>query len=69
MEPQNFRHYDRETDTSKYDFPSDLPLRPAQMNTSGKAIQVRVNQFKVTQWPQKTVHQYDVSSIPSQTHT
>jgi hypothetical protein len=27
----------------------------------GKEIQIRVNQFKVTQWPQKTVYQYDVS--------
>jgi eukaryotic translation initiation factor 2C len=61
MEPHNFRHYDRRTDEAKYAFPSDLPLRPKDLNSSGKAIQVRVNQFKVTQWPQKKVYQYDVS--------
>jgi eukaryotic translation initiation factor 2C len=61
MEPSNFRSYDRSTDTEKYNFPSDLPLRPGT-NTQGKAVEIRVNQFKVIQWPLKDVYQYDVSS-------
>jgi len=60
MEPMNFRSYDRVTDTESYQFPSDLPGRPG-LNTKGKAIQIRVNQYKVIAWPQKDVYQYDVS--------
>ncbi|KAI9745992.1 MAG: hypothetical protein M1818_000673 [Claussenomyces sp. TS43310] len=60
MEPQNFRYYDRNTDTVKNEIPNNLPLRPKDMNTTGKAVTVRVNQFKVVKWPQKTVYQYDV---------
>ena len=64
MEPENFRIRTKEvTDDAKYDFPSDLPLRPG-VNTTGKAIQIRVNQYKVAQWPQRDVYQYDVS-LPS----
>ncbi len=62
MEPFNFRHLDVETNTSKYKFPTTLPKRPVDNQPKlGREIQVRVNQFKVTQWPQKTVYQYDVS--------
>jgi eukaryotic translation initiation factor 2C len=61
MEPSNFRSYDRSTDTEKYNFPSDLPLRPGT-NSQGKAVEIRVNQFKVVQWPGKDVYQYDVST-------
>lgn len=62
MEPFNFRHLDVETNTSKYNFPTTLPNRPVDNQPKlGKEIQIRVNQFKVTQWPQKTVYQYDVS--------
>ncbi|KAE9369735.1 Piwi-domain-containing protein [Stipitochalara longipes BDJ] len=43
-----------------YDFPSDLPLRPG-VNTTGKGITIRVNQFKVSQWPQRDVYQYDIN--------
>jgi len=64
MEPQNFRIRTKEvTDEAKYDFPSDLPLRPG-VNTTCKAIQIRVNQYKVAQWPQRDIFQYDVS-LPS----
>lgn len=54
------RSYDRETNTPNSQFPSDLPLRPG-VNTAGKVIKVRVNQYKVAQWPVKDVYQYDVS--------
>lgn len=60
MEPMNYRAYDRQTDTWKSNFSSELPLRPGT-NTAGKQIQIRVNQFKVTQWPGKDIYQYDVS--------
>lgn len=60
MEHLNYRTYNRETDTESYKFPSTLPLRPG-INTTGKAIEIRVNQFKVAQWPTKDVYQYDVS--------
>jgi hypothetical protein len=61
MEPENFRLRTKEfTDDAKYNFPSDLPLRPGK-STVGKAIQIRVNQYKVTQWPGRDVYQYDVS--------
>jgi hypothetical protein len=62
MEPFNFKHLDVETNQAKYMFPQDLPNRPTALNKDGKAVQVRVNQFKVIEWPQKTVYQYDVSS-------
>jgi hypothetical protein len=43
--------------------PVDMPLRTA-FNTKGKEVQIRVNQFKVIQWPQRKVYQFDVSSSP-----
>ena len=67
MEPENFRLRTQEvTDDAKYNFPSDLPLRPG-INTTGKAIQIRVNQFKVTKWPERDIYQYDVSLISPST--
>lgn len=60
MEAGNYRTYDRETDTEKYNFPFELPLRPGK-NTAGKQVQVRVNQFKVSKLPDRDVWQYDVS--------
>ncbi|KAH8777302.1 eukaryotic translation initiation factor-like protein 2C 2 [Hyaloscypha finlandica] len=61
MEPENFRLRTQEvTDDAKYNFPSDLPLRPG-INTTGKAIQIRVNQFKVTKWPERDIYQYDIN--------
>jgi hypothetical protein len=61
MEPENFRVRTKEvTDDAKYNFPNDLPLRPGK-NTTGKAIQIRVNQYKVTGWQTKDIFQYDVS--------
>jgi eukaryotic translation initiation factor 2C len=31
------------------------------VNTAGKAIQIRVNQYKVKDWPGRDIYQYDVS--------
>ncbi|PSS06975.1 hypothetical protein M430DRAFT_271769 [Amorphotheca resinae ATCC 22711] len=56
MEPLSFR---RDTDVEKYQFASELPYRPGT-NTTGKAVQIRVNQLKVTQWPTKDVYQFDI---------
>lgn len=60
MEPLNFGKLNRDTNETTYKFPSSLPPRPG-FNTKGKAIQIQVNQYKVTAWPQKDVYQYDVS--------
>lgn len=60
MESHNYRIYDRDTDSWKNNFPTELPDRP-NLNTAGKAIQVRVNQFKVLKWPEQDIYQYDVS--------
>lgn len=65
MEPENFRiRTANADDDAKYNFPSDLPLRPG-VNSTGKAIQIRVNQYKVTQWPGRDIFQYDVSFLAS----
>ena len=61
MENEHFRHYDRATDTTKYEENAELVNRPGY-NTQGKAILVRVNQYKVTKVPSLDVYQYDVSS-------
>lgn len=63
MEPFNFRHLDVDTNTRKYFFPTDLPLRPTQLNSTGREILLKVNQFRVTEWPQNTIYQYDVGRI------
>lgn len=61
MEPLNYRSYDHSTDTERYQFPSNLPNRPG-VNTQGKSVKIRVNQYKVLQWPQRDVYQFDVSN-------
>ncbi|KAG9244119.1 Piwi domain-containing protein [Calycina marina] len=40
-------------------FASNLPNRPG-LNNQGKAINIKVNQYKVLSWPQKDVYQFDV---------
>ena len=62
MEPQNLRSYDEKTNVAKLKAPVNLPLRPGT-NTAGKAVQIRVNQFKVVQVPTKDVYQYDVGTF------
>jgi eukaryotic translation initiation factor 2C len=61
MEPANYKiGFDVNTDEPKYQFTSDLPNRPG-LNSQGKQITIRINQFKVTAWPSMDVYQYDVS--------
>ncbi|RKF74147.1 Protein argonaute [Golovinomyces cichoracearum] len=45
---------------SDYTWSQELPSRPGY-NTTGKAITLRVNQFKVLKWPQKDIFQYDIN--------
>ena len=54
-EPTDF-HYEQ----IKPEEMTELPSRPG-LNSSGKVIQVRVNQYKVSGWPTKDIYQYDVS--------
>lgn len=63
MEPLNYLSDKQETNVTKPKASSTLPLRPGT-STAGKAVQIRVNQFKVTQWPTKDVYQFDVGSLP-----
>jgi hypothetical protein len=64
MDIQNYiRDRSASTNEQKYNFPTELPLRPG-LNTQGQQIQVRVNQYKVTQWPQNDIYQYDVIREP-----
>lgn len=43
-----------------YEIPTALPRRPAQTNTAGKAIAIRVNSYAIAKYPEKTIYQYDV---------
>ena len=61
-----FRHMDKVDPSKQYRFEQPLPLRPG-WNTDGKQILVRVNQFKVLDWPDKRIYQYDVSVSISST--
>ncbi len=63
MEPFNYSvaGVDRDApNDKKYQYPSELPDRPGK-NTAGKQIKISLNQYKVKEWPQKDVWQYDVS--------
>jgi len=61
-----FRHMDKVDPLKQYKFEEPLPVRPG-WNTDGKQILVRVNQFKVLNWPDKCIYQYDVSVSISST--
>jgi hypothetical protein len=61
MEPQNVRGFRDDANEGKFQHPStQLPTRPC-LNTAGKSIQIRVNQFKIAQVPNRDIYQYDVS--------
>jgi hypothetical protein len=63
MEPYYLRNISRAgTDYEQYTIPTDFKKRPG-FNTSGKAIQVALNSYPVTQFPNIKVFQYDVSSL------
>ncbi|KAM3081262.1 Protein argonaute [Clarireedia jacksonii] len=58
---ESFGTFNQATDEMQFDIPqsSILPERPGY-NTQGKAIKIRVNQFKVTQVPMNDVYQFDI---------
>lgn len=61
MDCGNYRIYAPGADeTIKHEYPDENMTRPGY-GTQGRDVQVRVNQYKVTQWPTKDVYQYDVS--------
>jgi hypothetical protein len=61
MEPQNVRGFRDQANESAFKHDAtQLPNRPG-VSTAGKAIQIRLNQFKITQMPNKNIYQYDVS--------
>ncbi|KAF4636152.1 hypothetical protein G7Y89_g1932 [Cudoniella acicularis] len=60
MEIQNYRTFDKVTNEAVHQFPSNLPLRPG-FNTVGKAIAIRVNQYKLTNFPDNDIYQYDIN--------
>ena len=51
------------TNQEQYVHSTAFKQRPG-FNTSGKAIQVAVNSYPVTQYPNVKVYQYDVSGLP-----
>lgn len=64
--PDGLRHLQfRTTDEyEKYRVPVDTVPRPG-FNTTGKEIELSVNAYPILKFPNKTVHQYDVSDISS----
>lgn len=69
MEYRNYGIRDENSNVMKYDIPasSALPIRPGY-NTQGKAVNIRVNQYKVLDAPRNDIYQYDVS-IPNSLFT
>jgi eukaryotic translation initiation factor 2C len=55
-------------DSQKYQIPVSYARRPAKGNTTGKEVMININSYPVTQFPNKTVYQYDVSIFTS-THS
>lgn len=62
--PNGLRHLQlRTTDEyEKYRVPVDTVPRPG-FNTTGKEIELSLNAYPILKFPNKTVHQYDVSDI------
>ena len=60
MDSLNLIRWNANANDSKFKTATIFPNRPAAQQKVGKEVQMRVNQFKVTQWPQKTVYQYNV---------
>ncbi len=51
-------------DQPQYQFESQLPYRNGY-NTTGRVVNIQVNQYKVLDWIKGDVQQYDVSTNPS----
>ena len=63
MDVRVYRHMDRETYDVQYETPTDLPLRKRDnFLTVGKPIQVKLNSYTITKYPEKNIAQYDVSN-------
>ncbi len=68
MEPVYLRNVARAgINNSQYQLQTEFKRRPG-FNTSGKAIQVPVNSYAVTQFPNVKVYQYDVSKLVFQSN-
>ena len=60
MEPFYLRNISRGgADYDQFQLPTEFKKRPG-FNTTGKAIQVAINSYPVTQFPNIKVFQYDV---------
>lgn len=62
MDAGEFSHILAEANPAAHQYGSALPDRPG-FNTAGKQVTIKVNQYKVSRFPQTDVFQYDVSSI------
>jgi hypothetical protein len=61
MEPGHLWTYNRESNVKKFEFPPVLPPRPSYNSDPGaKSVTLRVNQFRIAEWSDKSVWQYDV---------
>lgn len=60
-DPTKFRHFNIDTDTYKYELPTECIKRPG-LNTSGQAVAINVNSYAVAKFPDLKIHQYDVST-------
>ena len=63
MEPGNLWTLIRDENEGKFISPPLLPDRPGYNSGKfgAKAVTVRVNQYRVRQWPQNNLYQFDVS--------
>ncbi|KAG0647251.1 RNA interference pathway ago1 [Hyphodiscus hymeniophilus] len=60
MEPHARQDFRSQANEGNFKHPATaLPARPA-LNSAGKQITIRVNQFKITQIPNKDIYQYDI---------
>ncbi|PVH73736.1 Piwi-domain-containing protein [Cadophora sp. DSE1049] len=57
---QTYRPVFDANDQPKYEFESQLPYRNGY-NTTGRAVNIQVNQYKVLDWIKGDVHQYDIN--------
>lgn len=55
----------REPNWVKLEVPADIPKRPAKLNSQGKEINVKLNNFNVLSMPKSAIYQYDVRFLPS----
>ena len=49
----------------QYEKPIPLMKRPERGNATGQAVSLRINAFKIEEFPTKNIWQYDVSVFPT----